>query len=560
MDVTYMQFIHRQWAQINAQWSDLPVTTRWLIGTLLIILGLSGYLIVQYAGRSQTVPISQFASQQQQGAIVTRLETAGLSVSTQGNQIHVPVDQQVQALAVLQESELLASDVSDAFDALVKQQNPWTSEYMNRQAFLLAKQKMLGRVISGSPGVRRATVFLSMPDQHGFADNYKHPSASVNVVMQGKGRVNKRLVDGIAGLVSGSIAEMRLQDVVVIDANHGGQFTVKDPHDMAPSATLALLQRKEDLHRARITEQLKYIPGVIVAVNVHSEPFRKRLQRQIEYAQEDQIERERTSNSERSDMQVAVEPGAHAMTGLAIPSGNKSGTSETTSESETNFRPKPIVRETTTEEPGHATKKINVTINVPRQYFAVVHQREHPDETGPLDNASLAPTIQSEVMRIEEDVKTVISTADAPGVVRVSMIPDAQTLASMAGEPVEVSGIVAMLESGWTKPLGLGVLALASLAIMFSMVRKATRAPPLPTVKELTGVPPMPSGDDDELIGEAAESESIMTGIEVDEGEMRVRKVASQISDFVRNDPEEASRLLNRWVQAEAQPSTNGSK
>ena len=117
-----------------------------------------------------------------------------------------------------------------------------------------------------------------------------------------------------------------------------------------------------------------------------------------------------------------------------------------------------------------------------------------------------------------------------------------------------------MLESGWTKPLGLGVLALASLAIMFSMVRKVTRAPPLPTVKELTGVPPMPSGDDDELIGEAAESESIMTGIEVDEGEMRVRKVASQISDFVRNDPEEASRLLNRWVQAEVQPPTNGSK
>ena len=86
-----------------------------------------------------------------------------------------------------------------------------------------------------------------------------------------------------------------------------------------------------------------------------------------------------------------------------------------------------------------------------------------------------------------------------------------------------------------------------ALAFMFFMVRKATQEEVLPTIEELAGVPPtLPN--EDELIGEADELEATMDGVELDEEQIRARKVAEQISDMIKSSPEEAGTLIGKWV------------
>lgn len=136
-----------------------------------------------------------------------------------------------------------------------------------------------------------------------------------------------------------------------------------------------------------------------------------------------------------------------------------------------------------------------------------------------------------------------LTLADVQGQVQADMVPDAPVFAAGGG-----GGTIGMMfDSGMAGPAGLTLLGLASLGLMFGMVRKSTRPESLPSIEELAGVPPsLPS--DEELIGEAEESEASMQGLELDEDDLQARRIAEQISDLVRADPTEASRLLGKWV------------
>src|SRR5690606_23528027 len=128
----------------------------------------------------------------------------------------------------LESSGLMARDTASAFDDVILKSSPWDPSLKTTMAFLQAKQKFLGQVIAKMRGVRGADVVISMPQQSGFGRTHVKPSASVNVVMQGGTKMNKQLVDAIASLVGGAVAEMSPQEVVVIDAVDGRAHRVAD--------------------------------------------------------------------------------------------------------------------------------------------------------------------------------------------------------------------------------------------------------------------------------------------------------------------------------------------
>lgn len=540
-----MEFIKRYWLQIRAFLVELPPTTMWLILSLVVIMVMAAGFLMLYAGSPSLVPVTSFAPDKQL-MVVDRLRSAGINVTVSNGQVLVPDDKIGEAVAVLYSSELLNPDFSAAFDDLVTNQSMWLSSKDKEQNYLLARQKVLSLAIGKMAGAQSAQVIISMPKERGFGHNHVPPSASVSVLMQTGKRVDKPLVEAIASFVSGAVAEMSPQNVSVIDANLGRVHTIANKDDVVPGEAMAQVVQLEAYHRGKIMEVLSYIPGVIVAVNVRTDPVLKKTTRTVAYQDKQGIAREYSREMNSREVQNSGEPGARSNTQVSIENGGGEGRTESTTESETTFNPQNVVEESNATSVGRGEKQINVTVNVPRSYFVSIWRMSQEDKTTQPDEASLTPLVDAQLARIESQIEPLLS-AETKGLVRANMILDRESFGEVA---VAGSGgtLGTLMESPWSGTAGVGALALVALAMMFFLVRKATQQAALPSVEELAGLPPQLPVDE-ELVGEAEESEAGMAGMELNEEQIRSRKMGEQIGELVKSNPAEAAALFNRWIR-----------
>jgi len=406
----------------------------------------------------------------------------------------------------------------------------------------VALQGYLSKVVSRMRGVRAANVMIAKPEHQGFGRTTAKPSASVMVEMRGGGEVGRDMVEAIASLVSGAVAEMNPQDVEVIDAL-GHSYRIDDPEDRIPTEALELVRSQEAYYQDKI-ERLLMIPGVIVAASVDLDPVRKEHSNTTTYTDTEPVLSESVTEVVTKDFSAGGEPGARSNAGADIASGSGVAREHSESATKTEFGSKLPVGTTVKEIAGHQIQKINVTINVPRNYFVGIYQARTPDAGAAPDEATLQPIIDEQLARITEKVEPVITKGDAKGVIKASMYfdPHYLTPATAGGGGVLPGGV-----TQWAGPGLASVAVVLALGAMFYLVRRTTQEEDLPTVEELAGVPKALPADDD-LLGEAEEVESTMAGVEVDEAALQARKVSEQISELIKSSPKEAGSLLGKWV------------
>lgn len=547
-----MDFARKYWTTIRAQAESLPLTSKLLIGALVVILlGVAG-LGVLYAGKAQTVPISAFAGTRSE-EVMARLGVAGIDAELKNGAVYVPAGQQMDAIALLAREELLSDNASSAFSAVTG--NPWETDAQGDRKHLLATQAYLSAVAGKFGGVRSAEVIIALPERRGFGRSSVRPSASVTVTTSGNGGVDKHLVASLAGLVSGAVAEMQPQDVVVLDARQGRQHKVDDPDDLVPTEVIELVNHQEQYHRKKIEDMLRHIPGVIVAVKVKTNPVRREVREERKYSDSEPLRSEENTEMTRRDVRRGGEAGTRPNTGMSISGDGGDVQEETETTTRTEFGDKLLTSTAQIEMAGHQVEQINATINVPRSYFVSIFRANQPpadpaaaDPPAAPDDAALDAIRTAQLDAIRSQVTPLIE-AKAPGVVEANMVYDQAYLAPVAaGAGGGVMGVVGNLGGGDTvataTAAGLGAL---SLLLAFMLVRRSTQAPPLPSLEELAGVPPtLPS--DEELMGEASVVETSMDGVEIDEEELKSRHLAEQISELIVNSPADATGLLGRWV------------
>ncbi|MEX0745788.1 MAG: hypothetical protein WD118_09310 [Phycisphaeraceae bacterium] len=538
-----MEFLKRYWAQTQVYLEGLDFAHKALVAALLAIMLLAGLWLVSWAATPQMVPISPFAGVHHE-EVITRLRSSNINAKHEGSQVLVPSDKYEEALMLLAQHDLLSADTSEAFTQLIDRQTPWQTDRQNQQAYMLAKQQVLGQIISKMRGVQRAEVILSMPQNTGFARTHERPTAAVSVWMRGSQRVDDAMVDSTARLVAGSVAEMRPQNVSITDANHGRTRTVRDADDMLPSDALELVHTLEEYHRQKIDGVLSYIRGAIVAVNVQVDPTQRLVEERFNYEESEPLESEDIEEIIRRDQASGGEPGPQSNVGLNIAGGGGGGMEEQINRHRSTFRERPLVLRSQSTQAGHQVRRINVSINVPRRYFVNIYQANNPEADAP-DDAALQPTVEEHIERIRAQVEPLM-LAEAEGVVRAHMIPDDSLGPATAG--MGPSGLDAMWQNGWTRPVGVGLLAVFALGLMLMMVRKATKDEPLPSVQELAGVPPeLPA--DEEFMGDVEAGDAGLAGVEVNEDDIQSRRIADQISDMIKGNPAEAGQLIGRWLR-----------
>ena len=278
-----MEFVKKQWMTIRARAAKLGMAERTVILMGLALLVMIGYLFVLYAGKSDTVSLGGFSDGQSE-IVLAKLQSRGIEATREGSQIKVPAEQQDEAILMLVEQDLLSEDASEAFKKLIDGSSPWESRDASQRAYIIAKQAVLARIIRKMKNVHSADVVISIPEKAGFAATNVRPTASVTVTMNGSNAVDKAMVQAIASLVaSGAAAEMKPQDVVVIDANKGRRHTVADEDDVLPTEQHELVRAMEDSYRRKIMETLSFVPNVIVAVNVQTDSIHRAVEKQWGY-------------------------------------------------------------------------------------------------------------------------------------------------------------------------------------------------------------------------------------------------------------------------------------
>jgi flagellar biosynthesis/type III secretory pathway M-ring protein FliF/YscJ len=191
---------------------------------------------------------------------------------------------------------------------------------------------------------------------------------------------------------------------------------------------------------------------------------------------------------------------------------------------------------------------------VPLSYFTSSYKLTYPKAADPSDDAITAYRT-AELTQIREDVKNVIglkSEAD----LSVSTYADVPTegLAMAAGPSTPVATLNTV--SGHAREIGVAVLAVVSLLMMATMVRKST-PPPLvmPTlggggepVQAVASSRVNPLGSGESVAGEVGGGNNALDGMEMDEDAVRTQQMLDQVSTMVKENPDGAAQLVKRWL------------
>ena len=550
-----MEFVNRQLAVIRERLEGVPLATKMLVGALAVIAGLVAMLSVLYAGQSTMQPLSQFASGRTD-EVVMKLASAGLETEVRGAQVYVKANDFEGALALLAQDAMLDKNAAGAFSGVVS--SPWMTNAQNDREFLKAMMAYVGRVASKMNGVKSAEVIIVPARRTTFGSSHQRPSGSVTVEMKSGGGIPKPTQKALADLVASSIADLRPEDVRVIDANTGRSYQIAGQDDMLPTDLLELVHSFEGSHKQRIHELLGHIPGVVVAVNVAVDTTHREEVKSLSYLDSQPLLRERSDESERRRQPPSGPAGVRPNTQMSIDSGGGVLEIETESTTETEFMPMVPTEESVRRVAGHALERVNVSINVPRSWFVSVYRSSRPPATGeapePPGDAELQPIIERELGRIREQVQPQIATrvggVEVPGTVVAKMVYDAQSFDALTAGGGAAGAAVEAIGSAWAGSGPVIAMALAAVGLMLFLVKRATREEDLPSVEELAGIPE-DLGLDGSLIADAAGADTALEGHEISEEELRSRRIAEQIGDLILSNPDDAGNLLGRWVEAD---------
>lgn len=573
-----MDRLRQMLGSIAQNLGGLSLNARLLIAAVAVIAVLVLVVVATVTGKATMSELTTTSSPEQTQRAVVALEAAGIKHSVQGNKILVPVEQQYRAAAVLAQGNALPSDTRLLFSNLAKSQHWMNSKTENDRQFNIAQQNELALVVQNFRGVEQATVMIDAPEPVGLGLAYRKPTASVTVKMQPGRTVNAEMVDAIAALVSGSRAGLTLSDVRVIDAGSGRQFKARAEDDFRAGDYLEHVGKVEERVQQKILEALRYIPGVVVAVNAHVDVRRTTTSTTSMLPVSPQggsvsiVSKERTSSTSTGQGGRSADPGVRSNVQEDINSGGGGSSQVAGEQNETEFKVGLGSKRSEVIDPRGMPTRVNVMVNVPREHVAALIRTKKGDDKAEVKSDELEAAFVAERDRIAKDLQPLVETTVAavesgayqtqPGTVAVSLIPVPLAAAGLsAGASASLVGglggggagggvLGTLAGTGLVQQALLGLLAVVALGLMFSLVRKASKPVELPTPQEVVGVPPaLEAGSD--LVGEADETQTAMVGIELPEDALKSKKMLEQVSEMVKKNPAEAANLMNRWLQTE---------
>lgn len=536
-----------------------------LVASGVVILLMTLFLVTQYASTPQMVPLSRDGGEEQDRLhsflSASKWERGvDYDLSSSGDVVVRP-ELKYKIVADMSQSGQLPEQTGIFFDNLFDIQTFTQTNEQHRMAYILAKANELSQVVSEMPGIDRARVMLNVPPTTGIGPRMSRASASVSVRTLGGDRIAQRTVDAIAAFVAGATERVEVEDVSITDGvTH---YQVRDPDELVLGDRLSYARGIEREFERKI-EPIVGIDGarvmVTADVNLNRSQIEERFVLPKNKGSEVFATRDRTLDTSDSTPAGGGEPGIRSNTSANVNLAGGSGRSSSTSETETDSSAHVGSRLTKTDVPGGDWTSIVATIGIPRGSIVRMLQAQagpgDEGETPVPDDEEVGLAFEEQKQRVTEAVQEHLSATTTEGervagVVRVTLLPiDAPPADGFAPGAASPTGFPFLELTGGGGGLMeralVGALALFAVGMMLMMVRKAGKKIELPSPEELVGIPPALANDND-IVGEADETDTPMTGIEVDDQQAQANKMLEQVGELVQKNPETAAKLIGRW-------------
>ncbi len=550
-------------SSLSTQLNELNVSQRIAIALCAALIVGSLFWLLQWSTVPEMIPVvnDKFSFESLDSAEAA-LTTNGIKYRIDnGNRIFVRPGDRHNAIRVLHTSQSLPDASLFDMATIVGNNNPFQSPDARAYAQNVALGNELAKIIATTPAVISANVIVNQKQRRRLGLASDVPTASANVTLASGVEMTSNMVDGIARLVSGAVAGLKPYNVMVRDSRSGKSFNVPHPDDALSFDYLDKVKKHEQHLLSKIEAQLADIPGIRATVTVDLDTNRRRTEKFLHDDPQPKVEKRKSSESNSSSQ--PAESGVQANLGTAV-TASGGGQNSTTEDSDVeNFAP--LLSETEViDQMPLSLKRVTATVSIPRSFIVGLVRAAYPDKKDVKDgDAEFVAISDRQVSRVRQEVDRIVM-ADEPDDVRVSIYPDMQWTAESGGWQM-ATGEAAMVGNGadsvdtmtligtYGPSAGLALMALVSMFMVSRITRKSETAAvdeSSSAVKYAPGDEPYLSGDED-TVGQAALSESLLMGREVDDESLRFQELGNEVTRLVESDPSGAAALIRRWVEAD---------
>ncbi len=549
-----MEFLRRIITQIKSQLSDLTLSQRLVIVLLLVIMGGAVLTMVQYAAKREKMPLlNQSIDKATMDKIVNQLEMWVETYEIQDGKILVASSRHQRLYSKLAYAEALPGDTSVGWDLLLEETNIFIPESSRQDKKTIASQMVLANMISYWPGVKRVQgVIINKGDKRRL--NNMTPAASASVSLETTGKVSPhKLAISVAAFVSGANNRMKRENVtVIID---GKNIPVVSADEEYENGYLSIKKEYEKDFVNKIIMALP--PGMdpIVQVNIKWNNVKSQIHKK-EYAQDGDgsllmTVEEESRTDETSTQNVSQEPGLLANVG---DKGHGGGESQTSMTEESTGRKQAFAGHTeTVENKGMGgVEEVTASVMISDEYFkgmAKGNSEEEPDE------AAIQAMMDKHLPKFKKSVLAAIGLDDSfedNVVVDIywagGVVASDENQGQGQGEATSITGMAVR----YGKHIAVSALAMVSLVMVLMMVRKSMG--PIDVSEEdvltmMVGNRPVDAlSIEDSNLDDGEGGDALLSGMEMDEESIRSQQVLQQIRDMVEETPDDATKLVSKWI------------
>ena len=557
-----MEFFAAQAQQIGRQLRGMTASQRVAVFLMVVVLVGGAWGMIRWGSTPDWMPLldqSFTADQIQQ--VQAELLLAGVTSQVQGDRVLISGNdgerQRVQAL--LAQRGALPRDTSLGYAALIKENSVFIGDRSRVWMENRGLETELSAVIRRFGGIKDAHVFVEVPQQRGLRGNATASRASVHVTLQEGQSLDKQRVSAIASFVVGAVSGLEAKNVKITDGVRS--YRPHDGADDVPTELLDLQRAAEEHHSQKIQDQLRYIPGVLVAVHAVLRTSDEQIQERK--LGQPVVDMESSKLEEMVNQTSSGGPGVRPNQGRGL-AEQPSGSNNSREESETSLKGDRDVTTTSTVKRAGQVERLMASVSVPRSYLERVLAAVSPqksDKSAAQPESAIQKIAEMELPKIRTLVKPLINAAADDQVV-VNWYYDMPAEQKAAAE-TQPSGLIAAAKD-FGPQVALGLLALASLWFVLRIAKRASvgvaRSPAGGLTPAWAGASrggggidgPLPTlGGGPITVGEAEEVDGVMVGHEVDDQVVRTQQIVRQISQMVKDDAASAASILGTWLSDE---------